>query len=97
MAAVACIARDPGVRLRDITAGLGIMERSAHSIVTDLAAAGTSSSRRTAAATAARSRRTSHYQNRPAASPPFGAVLAVLAVDGTPPAAGADASGAITP
>ncbi len=35
-----CIAHDPGVRLRDIAASLGITERSAHSIVTDLAEAG---------------------------------------------------------
>jgi hypothetical protein len=38
--ALLCIARDPGVRLRDIAAGLGITERSAHAIVTDLATAG---------------------------------------------------------
>ena len=31
-----CIARDPGARLRDISAGLGITERSAYAIVTDL-------------------------------------------------------------
>jgi hypothetical protein len=35
-----CIARDPGARLRDIAASLGITERSAHAIVTDLTAAG---------------------------------------------------------
>jgi DNA-binding MarR family transcriptional regulator len=35
-----CIAHDPGVRLRDIAASLGITERGAHGIVTDLAAAG---------------------------------------------------------
>ena len=35
-----CIARDPGVRLRDIAASLGITERSAHGLVTDLAEAG---------------------------------------------------------
>ena len=35
-----CIAHDPGVRLRDIAATLGITERSAYAIVTDLAAAG---------------------------------------------------------
>ena len=35
-----CIAHDPGVRLRDIAASLGITERSAYSIVTDLAEAG---------------------------------------------------------
>jgi hypothetical protein len=35
-----CIAHDPGARLRDISASLGITERSAHGIVTDLAKAG---------------------------------------------------------
>ena len=35
-----CIAHDPGTRLRDIAAALGITERSAHSIVTDLTEAG---------------------------------------------------------
>jgi len=35
-----CIARDPGVRLRDIAGSLGITERSAHTIVSDLADAG---------------------------------------------------------
>ena len=31
-----CIADDPGARLRDISAALGITERSAYTIVTDL-------------------------------------------------------------
>jgi hypothetical protein len=35
-----CIAHDPGVRLRDIAATVGITERSAYGIVSDLAAAG---------------------------------------------------------
>jgi hypothetical protein len=35
-----CIARDPGVRLRDIAVSVGITERSAFSIVSDLAVAG---------------------------------------------------------
>ena len=35
-----CIARDPGTRLRDIVASLGITERAAHGIVNDLADAG---------------------------------------------------------
>jgi hypothetical protein len=35
-----CIANDPGVRLRDIAARVGITERSAFGIVSDLAAAG---------------------------------------------------------
>ena len=34
------IAREPGVRLRDIAASLGITERSAYGIVADLTAAG---------------------------------------------------------
>ena len=38
--ALVCIAHDPGVRLRDIATTLGITERSAHGIVTDLAEAG---------------------------------------------------------
>jgi len=35
-----CIAHDPGTRLRDIAAGLGITERSAYGIVTELTEAG---------------------------------------------------------
>jgi len=35
-----CIAHDPGVRLRDIAASVGITERSAYGIVTDLTEAG---------------------------------------------------------
>ncbi len=34
------IARDPGARLRDIAASVGITERSAHAIVADLTPAG---------------------------------------------------------
>jgi MarR family len=35
-----CIAHDPGVRLRDIAARVGITERTAYGIVTDLTEAG---------------------------------------------------------
>jgi len=35
-----CIAHDPGVRLRDIATKLGITERSAYGIVTDLTEGG---------------------------------------------------------
>lgn len=35
-----CIAHDPGVRLRDIATMVGITERSAHDIVSDLVEAG---------------------------------------------------------
>jgi DNA-binding MarR family transcriptional regulator len=38
--ALLCIARDPGVRLRDIALELEITERSAYAIVGDLATAG---------------------------------------------------------
>jgi hypothetical protein len=35
-----CIAHDPAARLRDLAASLGITERTAHGILTDLADAG---------------------------------------------------------
>jgi len=38
--AILCIARDPDVRLREIAADLGITERSAYGLVSDLADAG---------------------------------------------------------
>ena len=37
---LACIARDPGIRLRDIGERVGITERAAHRIVTELGTAG---------------------------------------------------------
>ena len=65
-----CIAHDPGVRLRDIAASVGITERSAYGIVTDLTTAATSSGRKTAVATATRSRHTCRCPNPPASNPP---------------------------
>lgn len=38
--ALLCIAHDPGVRLRDIATMVGITERSAHDVVSDLVGAG---------------------------------------------------------
>ena len=38
--ALICIARDPGIRLREIGEQVGITERAAHRIVTELLAAG---------------------------------------------------------
>ena len=38
--ALLCIAHDPGARLRDIAAMVGVTERSAHDIVTNLVDAG---------------------------------------------------------
>jgi DNA-binding IclR family transcriptional regulator len=38
--ALVCIAHDPGMRLRDIAAAMGVTERSAFGIVTDLVQAG---------------------------------------------------------
>jgi hypothetical protein len=35
-----CIARDPGIRLRDLAVAINVTERSAYAIVTDLAEAG---------------------------------------------------------
>ena len=45
--ALLCIARDPEVRLRDIASAIGVTERSAYSIVSDLADAGYIVARRT--------------------------------------------------
>ncbi len=42
-----CIAHDSGIRLREIGEAVGITERAAHRIVTELAAAGYISRRRT--------------------------------------------------
>src|SRR4029453_7784998 len=38
--ALLCIAHDPGVRLRDLAAMVGVTERTAHGIVSDLVDAG---------------------------------------------------------
>ena len=38
--ALLCIAHDPGVRVRDLAAMVGVTERSAHALVTDLVDAG---------------------------------------------------------
>ena len=38
--ALVCIAHDPGARLRDIAAALGVTERHAYAIVADLVSAG---------------------------------------------------------
>ena len=80
-----CIARDPGVRLRDVAASLGITERSAHSLVADLTAAGYLVKHKHG--------RRNRYQIQahlplpePASQEPaIGDVLALLAGDGTGP------------
>jgi IclR-like helix-turn-helix domain-containing protein len=61
-----CIAHDPGVRLRDIAASVGITERSAYGIVTDLAAAGYVVKDKDAAAIATRSSRLCRCRGPPA-------------------------------
>ena len=65
-----CIAHDPGARLRDIAASLGITDRSVHAIVTDLTAAGYVVRHNDGAATSTRSRRTSRCPSPPARNPP---------------------------
>ena len=93
-----CIARDPGVRLRDIADRLGITERSAHGIVTDLTEAGYVVKHKDG--------RRNRYQIQahmplpePASQEPaIGEVLALLtgavpASDGTPQAGDGGASG----
>jgi hypothetical protein len=71
------IARDLGMRLRDIAATAGITERNSYAIVTDLTRAGYVASTRMAAATPTRSRPTSRCPGQPAthhrrtARPPY--------------------------
>jgi hypothetical protein len=86
--ALVCIADDPGVRLRDISAVLGITERSAHTIVTDLIEGGY--------VIKIKDGRRNRYQIRtdrplpePASrQPSIGELLALLARTGTRPEAG---------
>jgi hypothetical protein len=80
--ALLCIAGDPGVRLRDLSAELGITERSAHAIVADLTAAGYVVKHKHG--------RRNHYQIQPhlplpepaSQEPAIGDVLALLAGGG---------------
>jgi hypothetical protein len=80
-----CIADDPSARLRDISATLGITERSAHAIVTDLIRDGYVSK--------AKDGRRNHYQiraERPlpelaSRQPTIGELVTLLAHTGTVP------------
>jgi DNA-binding IclR family transcriptional regulator len=74
-----CIAHDPGARPRDIAAGLGITECSAHGILTELAEAGYAGEQRTAAATTTRSRRTCRSRSPTSLERRVGEILALLA------------------
>jgi hypothetical protein len=58
------------VRLRDIAASLGITERSAFGIITDLVKAGYVVKEKDGAATGITSRRTCRWRSPPAASAP---------------------------
>jgi predicted ArsR family transcriptional regulator len=77
------LAHDPGMRLRDIASSLGITERSAFGIITDLTAAGYISKRKDG--------RRNHYQiqvhqplpERTSRERTVGEVLALLAGPGT--------------
>jgi hypothetical protein len=59
-----CIAHDPGVRLRDIAARVGVTERTAYGIVTDLTEAGYVVKQKEGAATAIRTRPTCRFAGR---------------------------------
>jgi hypothetical protein len=83
----ACIAHDPGLRLRDIAVRLGITERTAHGVLTDLVQAGY--------VTKTKDGRRNHYQIQAhlplpepgTREPSIGELLAVLLGDtpGLPP------------
>jgi len=59
-----CIARDPDVLLADLASEVGIRERAAHRIVTDLVDAGYVTRTNTAAGTTTSSRRTCRCATR---------------------------------
>jgi predicted transcriptional regulator len=77
-----CIAQDPGIRLRELGDSVGITERAAHRIITELAAAGYISRER--------SGRRNHYTvhadlplpDRLNREQKVGDLLAILSVDG---------------
>jgi DNA-binding IclR family transcriptional regulator len=73
-----CIAHDPGMRLRDIAASVGITERSAYGIVTDLAKSGYIVKQKDGRRN--RYQIQAHLPMRESASqqPPIGEVLALL-------------------
>ena len=59
-----CVAGDPGIRLRDIAAAVGITERAAHRIVSELVDRATCCASERAGGTATRS-----YRSFPCATP----------------------------
>lgn len=89
-----CIARDPGLRLRDIGDRIGITERAAHRIVAELAGAGYISRRREG--------RRNHYTintHLPLPDPiarqqNIGALIELLAATGQPATAATPRDGA---
>ena len=79
-----CIAHDPGARLRDIAASLGITERSAHGIVTDLAGAGYVIRQKDGHRNATGSRSTCRCPSPAPGKPAIGEVVALFAAQGRP-------------
>ena len=77
-----CIARDPGVRLRDAAAELGITERSAHAIVADLTTAGYVVKHKHGRRNRYQIRAHLRLPERVTQQPAIGDVLALLADDG---------------
>jgi DNA-binding transcriptional ArsR family regulator len=105
-----CIAHDPGVRLRDIAARLGITERSAYGIVTDLAEAGYVAKQRDGRRNRYRIQANLPLREPGSREPAIGEVLAVLlgnkdvlagstgfAADDRPDSGPADGADVITP
>ena len=74
-----CIARDPGARLRDLAASVGVTERSAYAIVTDLAAAGYIVKRKDGRRNRYQIQARLRLPERTSQEPTIGEVLALLA------------------
>ena len=79
------IAHDPGIRLRDIAASLGITERSAYGIITDLVQAGYVVKQRDGRRNRYRIETNLPLREPASREPAIGEVLALLLEARTPP------------
>jgi DNA-binding transcriptional ArsR family regulator len=93
--ALVCIARDPGVRLREIAEALGVTERTAFGIVSDLTEAGYVTKEKDGRRNRYRIQRHLPLPLRFPREPTIGEVLAVLVdTDVAEPVQAADSDGA---
>jgi DNA-binding MarR family transcriptional regulator len=80
-----CISRDPGVRLRDVAAEVGITERAVQRIVRELVEAGFVERRRVGRRNHYEVNRTAEMRHRAQAGRDVGALLDLLELEGPTP------------